>query len=72
MVVLVSENKRERIRHVINWRCFVPSDFEYDFERDKLRSHGISFEEAVQCFFSDFGIRRNKSYNDRYQLLRTT
>ncbi len=29
-------------------------------------------EEAVECFFSDFEVRRNKSYPDRYQLLGCT
>ena len=28
--------------------------------------------EAVECFFSDFQIRRNKSYRDRFQLLGQT
>jgi uncharacterized DUF497 family protein len=28
--------------------------------------------EAVECFFSDFEVRRNKSYRDRYQLIGTT
>ena len=55
-----------------NWHRFVPSDFEYDFERDKLSAHRVSFEEAVECFFSDFQIRKNKQYRDRYQLLGRT
>ena len=52
----------------MNWSRFTPRDFEYDFERDELATHRITFEEAVECFFSDFEIRRNKSYRDRYQL----
>ena len=52
-----------------NWSRFTPSDFEYDFERDELAAHNIAFEEAVECFFSDFEVRRNKSYRDRYQLI---
>lgn len=55
-----------------NWQRFIPSDFEYDFEQDKLSDHGVTFEEAVECFFSDFQIRRNKRYRDRYQLLGKT
>jgi len=55
-----------------NWHRFIPSDFEYDFEHDKLSAHGIMFDEAVECFFSDFQIRRNKRYSDRYQLLGRT
>jgi uncharacterized DUF497 family protein len=54
---------------VVNWHRFIPADFEYDFERDELAAHRITFDEAVECFFSDFEVRRNKSYNDRYQLL---
>jgi uncharacterized DUF497 family protein len=57
---------------MVNWRRFTPSDFEYDFERDELASHRVSFEEAVECFFLDFEIRRNKRYRDRYQLIGKT
>jgi len=57
---------------VVNWHRFIPSDFEYDFERDKLAVHHVTFDEAVECFFSDFEVRRNKSYRDRYQLIGTT
>jgi uncharacterized DUF497 family protein len=57
---------------MINWHNFVPSDFEYDFERDKLSAHGVTLEEAIECFFSDYQIRRNKSYKDRYQLIGRT
>jgi uncharacterized DUF497 family protein len=56
----------------LDWRRFTPSNFEYDFERDKLFEHRVTFEEAVECFFSDFEIRRNKSYRDRYQLIGRT
>ena len=55
-----------------DWQRFTPSDFEYDFERDKLAEHGVTFNEAVECFFSDFQVRRNKKYRDRYQLLGRT
>jgi uncharacterized DUF497 family protein len=55
-----------------NWTNFVPADFEYDFVNDKLRVHGITFEEAVECFFSNSQVRRNKSYPDRYQLIGRT
>jgi uncharacterized DUF497 family protein len=56
---------------VVNWRRFTPSNFEYDFDRDKLFEHRVTFNEAVECFFSDFEIRRNKNYHDRYQLIGT-
>ncbi len=51
-----------------NWNRFVPADFEYDFENDELDAHRVTFNEAVECFFSDFEIRRNKSFRDRFQL----
>jgi uncharacterized DUF497 family protein len=57
---------------MVNWHRFVPSDFEYDFDKDKLAAHRITFEEALECFFSDFEVRRNKSFRDRYQLLGRT
>ena len=57
---------------MVNWHRFTPTDFEYDFQRDELAAHHITFEEAVECFFSDFEVRRNKSYRDRYQLIGRT
>ena len=57
---------------IVKWSEFTPTDFEYDFERDELAAHRITFEEAVECFFSDFEIRGNKRYRDRYQLLGRT
>ena len=59
-------------RKVVNWHRFTPSDIEYDFEGDELARHGVTFEEAAECFFSDFTVRRNKSYRDRYQLMGRT
>jgi uncharacterized DUF497 family protein len=53
---------------VVNWHHFEPANFEYDFEQDKLAIHQITFDEAVECFFSDYEVRRNKRYRDRYQL----
>ena len=55
-----------------NWHRFIPTDFEYDFEQDHLAAHSVTFDEAVECFFSKFEIRRNKSYRDRYQLIGRT
>jgi uncharacterized DUF497 family protein len=57
---------------VVDWRRFTPTDFEYDFDRDKLSQHAVTFDEAVECFFSDFEIRRNKQFRDRYQLVGST
>jgi len=56
----------------MDWSKFTPQDFEYDFERDELAAHRVTFKEAVECFFSDFEVRRNKRYRDRYQLLGRT
>lgn len=57
---------------MVDWNRFVPADFEYDFDHDKLSAHRLTFEEVVECFFSDFEVRRNKSYTDRYQLIGRT
>ena len=57
---------------MFDWRRFTPSNFEYDFERDKLFEHRVTFNEAVECFFSDFEVRRNERYRDRFQLIGTT
>ena len=57
---------------MVDWNRFTPTDFEYDFEHDKLAAHHVTFDEAVECFFSDFEVRRNKSYRDRYQLIGKT
>jgi uncharacterized DUF497 family protein len=57
---------------MVDWNRFTPSDFEYDFDNDKLSNHRVTFEEAVECFFSDFEVRRNKTFRDRYQLLGRT
>ena len=57
---------------MVNWHRFTPADFEYDFERDELAAHSVTFSEAVGCFFSSYEVRRNRSYPDRYQLLGRT
>ena len=56
----------------MDWSKFEPRDFEYDFERDELFAHHITFREAVECFYNDFEVRRNKSFRDRYQLIGET
>ena len=43
------------------WSTFTPSNFEYNFEDDKLAAHRVAFEAAVECFFSDFEIRKKRS-----------
>ncbi len=53
----------------MDWSKFEPTDFEYDFENDELFAHRITFREAVECFYNDFQIRKNKSSKDRYQLV---
>jgi uncharacterized DUF497 family protein len=52
----------------MDWSRFHPTEFEYDFERDELHEHRLTFDEAVECFYNDFQIRRNKSFADRFQL----
>ena len=39
-----------------------PYSLGYDFENDELSAHRISINEAVECFYNDFQIRRNKSF----------
>jgi uncharacterized DUF497 family protein len=56
----------------MDWSRFIPADFEYDWDSDKLAEHGVSFEEAVDTFFSDYEVRRNKRFRDRYQLIGRT
>ena len=57
---------------IMDWSKFEPTDFEYDFDNDELFAHRITFREAVECFYNDFQIRRNKSFTDRYQLIGET
>jgi uncharacterized DUF497 family protein len=56
----------------MNWRNFVPSNFEYDWEEDHLGRHFISFEEAVETFTNEYIVRPNKQFNDRFQLIGKT
>ena len=57
---------------MVRWSTFTPSNFEYNFEDDKLAARRVTFEEAVECFFSDFEIRKNKNFADRFQLVGVT
>jgi len=52
----------------VKWDIFVTSEFEYDWEKDKLRAHNVTFEEAVETFYNEYEVRRNKSFKDRWQL----
>lgn len=56
----------------MDWSKFEPTDFEYDFDNDELFAHRISIKEAVECFYNDFEIRRNKSFTDRFQIIGET
>jgi uncharacterized DUF497 family protein len=55
-----------------DWKRFAPSEFEYDWHNDKLGDHDVAFEEAVQTFYNEYTIRRNKRFSDRYQLVGRT
>ncbi len=57
---------------MVDWSRFIPSDIEYDFDRDKLAAHGVQYVDVVECFVGDFSVLRNKRFRDRYQLLGTT
>lgn len=54
------------------WNEFIPSTVEYDFENDELSYHRIEMIEAMQCFYNEYSIRKNKKYKDRYKLLGST
>jgi len=56
----------------MDWSKFEPTDFEYDFDKDELFAHRITLDEAVECFYGDFEVRRNKSFDDRFQLIGET
>lgn len=56
----------------MDWSKFEPTDFEYDFENDELFAHRITFKEAVEYFYNEFEIRKNKSFKDRFQLIGET
>ncbi len=56
----------------MKWDGFIPFGFEYDWEKDKLREHNVAFEEAVETFFNNYEIRRNKKFTDRWQLIGQT
>ena len=56
----------------MKWDDFVPSEFEYDWEKDKLSEHHVTFEEAVETFFNDYEIRRNRRFRDRWRLIGQT
>ena len=42
------------------------------FNETRLAAHHVTFEEAIECFFSDFEVRRNQSFKDRYQIIGRT
>jgi len=55
-----------------NWHRFRPAGFEYESDADKLTAHGVSFDEAVECFVTEYQVRRNKRFRDRFQLVGRT
>ena len=55
---------------MVQWHNFAPEDFEWDKSIDeKLDRHGLTFDEAVDCFYNPFEIRKNKRFTDRFQLI---
>ena len=58
---------------MVNWNRFVVKDFDDDESiREKLSHHGIRFEEAMQCFYNPFQVRKNKKFKDLFQLIGKT
>ena len=53
---------------MVDWSRFTPGDFDYDFEADHLGAHGVTPEEAVECFYNAKQVRRNKRFRNRWLL----
>lgn len=66
-------NRDNVLWYMVNWRTVRFREFEDDEHvREKLHQHRITFEEAVQCFYNPFQVRRNKRFADRFQLIGRT
>lgn len=58
---------------MVDWNRVVFGDFEDDETiREKLYFHHLTFEEAVQCFYNPFQVKRNRRFKDRFQLIGKT
>lgn len=58
---------------MVDWRRIIFRDFDDDvYIRQKLDAHHVKLEEAIQCFYNPFQVRRNKSFKDRFQLIGKT
>lgn len=59
--------------NMVQWHNFIADDFEWDGSIDeKLSHHGITFEEALECFDNPFRVKKNQKFSDRFQLLGRT
>lgn len=55
---------------MVDWHRIVFQDFEDDDTiRSKLGAHSLTLEEAVQCFYNPFQVRKNRQFEDRFQLI---
>jgi len=53
---------------MVNWHRFIPADFEYDFERDELAAHHVTFEETLDSVFNTLCSFLIHSYRTRHFL----
>lgn len=58
---------------MVDWNRVIFREFEDDETvREKLHAHRLTFEEVVQCFYNPFQVRKNRSFQDRFQLMGRT
>ncbi len=67
-ILLQFVTTKDIILYMPKWNEFIPKEIEYDFEKDKLSAHNVDIEEAAQCFYNKFEIRKNKKFKDRFKL----
>lgn len=72
LIICINVATQTYIKGMPKWNEFIPQEIEYDYENNELDAHCVNIEEAIQCFYNKYEIRRNKKYKDRYKLLGTT
>lgn len=54
---------------MVNWTRFDPSDFELEFNEEKLAAHHVTVSEAAEVLWNGFRPLRDKNHDDRFLLL---
>ncbi len=54
---------------MVYWQKFDPAAFTYEFDEEELAAHNITVDEAVEVFWNNFDVRRNKKKHGGYQLI---